>query len=385
MASSPLSPTSSNSVSLLESESGSLPVLNLPHPSTTYLFQDQLHLASSRPLPRLPIEVLEKILKNVFLRPTQLLPTSDPFNLNGTSHLLLVSKGFRELCSPIFYQSVTITRPSHYVAFFNPEHGLFGTGEEGEKRWSFVRELSIAIGIEPPLSSHSTSSCLAALHLPSGRTLQRVCLLHRAGQRVPRSENPCPRVLHRLMQDPGRREAAMVALEPQRLADVERDPATYSGLSLDQWIKEKFWIIPEEFLERSHIGVIFREVETNRATFLHNLVQSNQPSSLMVGNEAIRSYYIKGTATGAVAEELTLFSDWADASHNVDPFRSFIKTFNSVLETRTVHLVGFNVDFIRELEEDLKKDGIGQGWSYERSDGNRCSLFLSEELDVVEP
>ncbi|KAL7411836.1 hypothetical protein BDY24DRAFT_416749 [Mrakia frigida] len=71
---------------------------------------------SHSPLPTLSLEVIERILKCTFLRPSKLIPASDPFHLVGSSHLLFVSKGFRELCLPFFYRCLLISRSSHYFA-----------------------------------------------------------------------------------------------------------------------------------------------------------------------------------------------------------------------------------------------------------------------------
>ncbi|KAL7414625.1 hypothetical protein BDY24DRAFT_414338 [Mrakia frigida] len=144
----------------------------------------QVKNSSNRPLPRLPVEVIERILKLTLLRPTKLVPTSDPNHLAGTSHLLQLSKGFRELCLPFFYHSITISKQSHYVAFFGPEDGLF-VGEKGRELWSFVKELGIVVGVDVPLlSSPSPLSpyYLIPLVIPSGGgRLDSLCLLDRPG------------------------------------------------------------------------------------------------------------------------------------------------------------------------------------------------------------
>ncbi|KAL7414597.1 hypothetical protein BDY24DRAFT_440559 [Mrakia frigida] len=135
-------------------------------------------------LPDLPIEVLERILKYTFLRRSKLTPFSDPFHLNGTSFLLLLSKGFRELCLPFFYHTLAITRSSHYAVFFAPTDGIFSAGEVGEKRWNFVKELALVRGAFPPLVdppraviNPPLSFCFVDLTIPSRRNLERVCLL----------------------------------------------------------------------------------------------------------------------------------------------------------------------------------------------------------------
>lgn len=131
----------------------------------------------------LPVEVIERILKYTFLRRTPLTPSSDLFSLRRTTHLLRVSKSFRLLCLPIFYRSITITRPSHYTTLFGRDQGTFVVGEEGKQRWSFVREISIVVGVEPPIDFEATFSreCDAILPLKilPDHTLDVVCLLER--------------------------------------------------------------------------------------------------------------------------------------------------------------------------------------------------------------
>ncbi|KAL7411905.1 hypothetical protein BDY24DRAFT_416808 [Mrakia frigida] len=70
-------------------------------------------------MPAIPLEVLRHILTFTFPRRTPTTPFSDPYPLRNTTHLLLVSKAFRELCLPLFFQSITIARPSDYITFID--------------------------------------------------------------------------------------------------------------------------------------------------------------------------------------------------------------------------------------------------------------------------
>lgn len=142
-------------------------------------------------LPRLcsdfPVEVLERILKYTFVPSSPLTPFSDPFHLRGTSHVLLVSRGVRELALPFFYHTVIIRRSDHYTTFFDPELGLFNDKVTGEERWSFVRQVGIITGVGPPINPNPTIddeagfgrsfTALLPLRFPENHRLERFCLL----------------------------------------------------------------------------------------------------------------------------------------------------------------------------------------------------------------
>ncbi|KAL7414417.1 hypothetical protein BDY24DRAFT_440389 [Mrakia frigida] len=129
-----------------------------------------------------PLEVLERILSYTFLRRSPLTPSSDPYPLRNTTYLLVVSKAFHELCLPFFFHSITIGRPSDYVAFFDPKEGIFVVGNKGRKRWSFVRELCFGPMVEPRAvfpedEGKPWSSWIVPLVVPSEDHLQTVCFL----------------------------------------------------------------------------------------------------------------------------------------------------------------------------------------------------------------
>lgn len=149
-------------------------------------------------LPELPLEILERILLYTFRRRTETTPSSDPYPLRRTTHLLLVSRSFRELCLPIFFQSITIARPSDYITFFDPEDGLI-SGDEGEQRWSFVRELCIVSSIGPPSAVAYSENCLLRpLAIPwrsSSNELEVLCLLEPRSPTLPTRDEAEVRLL----------------------------------------------------------------------------------------------------------------------------------------------------------------------------------------------
>ena len=138
-------------------------------------------LLSIPPL-KVPLEVLERMIRYTFLRLTKFTPSSDPYPLQNTTHLLLVSKAFRELCLPFFFYSVTIARPSDYITFFDPESGIFVVGEEGRKRWSIVKALGFGYNVEPPsrfpTQEEDQSSWIVPLVAPDPAELRDVCFFN---------------------------------------------------------------------------------------------------------------------------------------------------------------------------------------------------------------
>ncbi|KAL7409165.1 hypothetical protein BDY24DRAFT_404196 [Mrakia frigida] len=125
------------------------------------------------PLPELPLEVLLKILEYIFLRPSPTTPASPHQMLNGTTHLLLVSKSFRTICLPIFFRSVTIYRTSDFATFFDSRRGIFVVTAEGRKRWDMVKELCIVDGVQLPLEGDD----LLPLTIPSSHQIDQLVIL----------------------------------------------------------------------------------------------------------------------------------------------------------------------------------------------------------------
>ncbi|KAL7413667.1 hypothetical protein BDY24DRAFT_441452 [Mrakia frigida] len=112
---------------------------------------------------RVPLEVLERILSFAFT-PLSSPSSSSPISSNDllapplqTSHLLLVSKGVRQLALPLYYSIVSIVQGEDWKSFLDPEKGLL-VGEENEKRASFVKELWVNV-------SEEASTPVDVLHL----------------------------------------------------------------------------------------------------------------------------------------------------------------------------------------------------------------------------
>ncbi|KAL7413634.1 hypothetical protein BDY24DRAFT_441420 [Mrakia frigida] len=97
---------------------------------------------------RVPLEVLERILSFTFASPP---PSPPPLPLQdgpcpfitppiGSSSLLLVSKGVRQLSLPLYYQSISICDGSDWKRFLDPQNGLL-VGDDNEERRSWVKEI----------------------------------------------------------------------------------------------------------------------------------------------------------------------------------------------------------------------------------------------------
>ena len=151
----------------------------------------------SSPPHSVPLEVLERILRLAFepTDPQSFTPAPSP--PQGTSHLLLVSRGVRELCLPHFWRAVTVAQPSDWVTLFDRDTGLLAVGEEGRRRWGWVEELNIVVEAEIPVSmvpdetseypgGASPNVGLHLLDLPSFRRLPRLVFHHVRAEDEPR-------------------------------------------------------------------------------------------------------------------------------------------------------------------------------------------------------
>ncbi|KAL7413895.1 hypothetical protein BDY24DRAFT_388490 [Mrakia frigida] len=100
----------------------------------------------------LPVELIERIIKLSFLPAGRRDPPPSP----PSTSLLSVSKAVRLLALPYFFEVVSIRRKEDWQTFFDPSSGIFVEGEEGERRWSWVKELVVPLEFPPPLNTHYT-------------------------------------------------------------------------------------------------------------------------------------------------------------------------------------------------------------------------------------
>ncbi|KAL7411863.1 hypothetical protein BDY24DRAFT_442887 [Mrakia frigida] len=195
-----------------------------------------------------PLEVLERILRYTFLRQTYLTPSSDPYPLRNTTHLLLVSRAFRELCLPFFFQSITIARPSDYITFFDPKDGIF-VGEQGRRRWSFVKAIGFGWKAEPPsvFPRGDNSSWIVPLLPPEGRGPKLVTFFD-SGDVKNAPFRDLERALEDSLRDAETRERARGRL---KLAFTQSPYYWNGGRNLDEWSQSTFGRTPEEEVLRN--------------------------------------------------------------------------------------------------------------------------------------
>ncbi|KAL7413567.1 hypothetical protein BDY24DRAFT_441360 [Mrakia frigida] len=139
----------------------------------------------SAPL-RVPLEVLERILSFAFT------PLASPSSSSssatssndllapplGTSHLLIVSKGIRQLAIPLYYSTISIVHGTEWSTFLHPENGLL-VGEDNEEKASFVKELWIDVDgyarvpmdLEPARRSLENNQGPDRIHIKLERTV----------------------------------------------------------------------------------------------------------------------------------------------------------------------------------------------------------------------
>lgn len=124
---------------------------------------------------RVPLEILERIIQYALHPPGELTPASIPPAPFNRATFLLVSRGIRDIALPLVYHTIWTTKPSDYVAFFDPKSGLLVAGEGAKTRWRLVKQLAICTPVVPP----TIDGRLASLIVPQmGHKLDKLCLLH---------------------------------------------------------------------------------------------------------------------------------------------------------------------------------------------------------------
>jgi len=303
--------------------------------------------------PALPVEVLERIIKYTFLRRTKLTPSSDPYPLNNTSHLLLVSKAFRDLCLPSFYHSITISRPSHYVIFFDPKDGILVGGEDGWKRWDLVKELSIVGGVRVPLVSTLPSpgdcSYVVAFDILEGHPLDVVCLMDTPSLPTRRQD---PAWVETIGRDQAEREAIRARIDEydyeEYYEDVDMSDAK-AVARVEQTI--------EEMIDEVAWSSFYSQVSTQRAAFLVSyLLPCTTPAQLRMSVEGMVNYEGGGGFGPVDVDYGSLHLFWSSPPSTSSPPISlsfFIRSslaIQSLLGTvGRIHLEDFPTSFIDEF------------------------------------
>ena len=167
-------------------------------------------VTNSLPEHRIPLEVLERILRYAILPQSDVKPTSSPPHQRRS--FLLISRAIYNLALPLLYHTVWITRPEQYVDLFDPVSGIFIAGKDEPARWKRVCQLAIrppAVPPSSPASAKASASKLLPLQVPTGHTLERLCFLEPSevceDQRSTTDpELPRARMKHRARPQPAR-------------------------------------------------------------------------------------------------------------------------------------------------------------------------------------
>ncbi|KAL7414564.1 hypothetical protein BDY24DRAFT_414278 [Mrakia frigida] len=375
----PKGTATSSSMDLSSSLATSLPSFDSSSPSGT---KDGLVKSQDGTLPGIPLEILERILRYTFLRRTRLSPSSDPYPLRNTTHLLLVSKAFRELCLPIFFQHLTIARPSDYITFFNPENGLFVAGEEGRRRWSYVEVLGFAHGVTPPsrFPTEDDESWIVPLAAPVGDRLQIICFFDKEVC-SPASINLDLEIIERTLKDERSRTRVLGGLTS------EFHQSAYfasGGRQFDQWIQDSFDMPLDSVIAGTIATMTLSAIRVNQQRFHSQLV----PSSDLNRPRSLRFY---------ISEKLSPLLQFVSVISGAEPSIGFLYIYRRLtseeereavasifehlrvrIESFVVHLVGHSPDH-RPVALDRLLESTQEGQPSWRYVGQK----MEEEEDVV--
>jgi len=123
----------------------------------------------------LPVVLLEEIIKLSFVLAGRREPS--PLSAPPFASLLSVSKAVRLLALPYFFEVVDICDPNDWRAFFDLEKGIIVGGEEGERRWSWFKELVVPL-LLPPFTNRNyqlgDASYLDYLTIPSSKRIEHL-------------------------------------------------------------------------------------------------------------------------------------------------------------------------------------------------------------------
>ena len=294
--------------------------------------------------------MIERILKYTFVPSSPLVPSSDPFHLRGTTHLLLVSRAIRELALPFFYHTVNITRPSDYTTFFDPDNGLFVAGETGPRRWSLVRSLGLVYGVEPPVVSDpsltqvpSGAALLVPLAFPTRHPrLPTFCLLRRRSTLTEWKLG-----LHRLQRlaclDPSRR----YAIEDELYSAWENDPVD-SDYPFEQVMIEQYGHDVDAQINEEISAVIRNAVKDERERVFQRLLVRIQPGEVHWAMNELY-HYVRGLLKTTLPDTtLVVYSSWEGAAETVGSFVERVTRAEDMLGVAQVRSVGIPVSYLDE-------------------------------------
>ena len=376
--------------------------------------------------PTLPIEILERILSYTFLPPTRTHPYSDPHHLRGTTHVLLVSRAFRQLSLPFFHHSLTITRPSDFTTFFHSTDGLFA-GPEGLNKWGLVKELALLTGVQPPLvADHPTEPgdpWVVPLSFPSStHSVNLACIIDR--RPIPPSPSAAPstfvtssgRSILLAPSDPQIADLVATArihpfiraqclniLHAEYADDAELDGVPISPEGFTAWVAATYGEDEslDEVVEQMIDPHIELQIEAAREAALAGLFQCARPKRLVLPNDP----YTHEPLLGALVEEAKVLELWCPPSGSGGSGRGGGEEKGQevevVLETVAnmiyniggdeVRLVGYGQELLRALRKALERpvgdeaeEAAKLRWSWEDRDGALVTVEVSSLVSFAE-
>lgn len=359
------------------------------------------------------------------------MPSADHYPLRNTSHLLLVSKAFRQLALPFLLHSIVITRPEDWVIFFGAETGLF-VGEEGAELWKHVRTISLDREVLLPIRHpyNGQQRPLWPLVFPSDRRIERLCILHGPSWESPAYEtdpewyrrSDAQVVLrHRLLDEASRRTALANLIKrheesPRDVAELlGRDPVdTLETLrTLDDafpfqaslaWLGDRErWddgtdLMDEESrqlvrrsIDRHIFGNARHVVPQERAELVASLIQATCPKEIHEWDASIIPTN-RLLGTGVKVDRLVMYCHPdAPGPTEDEPFAvSNMPYWAESLDCPHIHLVGYSPDcldrFILAFQRERKAEEAGRlvsprkRWTWEAMDDGQTYELDNADL-----
>lgn len=324
------------------------------------------------------METLENILAYAFPRQEPLTPFSWHYPHDGMTHLLLVSKAFRELCLPLLLHTVIVARPEALAILFHSETGLLVAGQEGRRNWGYVRELCLVDKLGFPLDTGYADDTdgLVPLTVPDHRGLDELCFLKPVELDANEMDDASYayhkdqiELHHRRTQwlKANRRAAVLPGLLERHAHDLERWP-THTSPDFEEYL------LTNGGYQQGLVNYAREEDDRLRAEFLRTVILNTAPRLIRQPKPYFPSipwrrssgYSARwpdyaGTATLVIHDERG--KEWL---YDYAIYPGWIKVAH-------VHLVGFDLkrvtEFVRRIEEGIAAGTDGRRWTVEGSNG----------------
>lgn len=339
---------------------------------------------------------MERIITYTFLRRTPTTPYSDPFPLNNTSHLLLISHSFSSLALPIFYRSVTISRPSHYQTFFNPQTGLFVFGEEGRNRWSWVREICILSSIFPPLVpsrppqvDDETSWVVPLVFPKSERKLELACIMDRVRflEEEPSLQLDVRRLVEEAQANPSMRSKSSALLREEFVEDTEILEQEIIEEELEAWSVMMYDASLEERIDELVQTNTELWIEGERERVFSHVLRCGNPVVLALPHDPFTHEPLL-SSTQPFTPILQLHLEPGSKEVASEVLFDSVSNLRSGVGVAEVQLFGYSAGFLEELELELELE-LGEknfeeaalvDWSWKRENGSQKVLLAADPL-----